>query len=188
MRARGAAARFVRASADRALRATGSPDGYPSEWFWEFLDGKNITQFSDFMATYYPELGGDYQKFAPLFTAQLFNATEWAELFQASGARYVVLTSKHHEGFATWARGDMYTGWKQPWSADLVGPKRDLVGELTDAVRGAGLTMGLYHSQFEWFNPVYLVRSLLAARTARAAASRASAVCAGGQGVRLQDV
>ena len=38
----------------------------------------------------------------------------------------------------------------------IPGPKRDLVGELTAAVRGAGLHMGLYHSIFEWFHPLYL--------------------------------
>jgi alpha-L-fucosidase len=39
-----------------------------------------------------------YEDFGPLFTAKFFNANQWAEILQASGAKYVVLTSKHHEG------------------------------------------------------------------------------------------
>lgn len=39
-----------------------------------------------------------YEDFGPLFTAKFFNASHWADIFQASGAKYVVLTSKHHEG------------------------------------------------------------------------------------------
>lgn len=39
-----------------------------------------------------------YEDFGPLFTAKFFNASHWADIFQASGAKYIVLTSKHHEG------------------------------------------------------------------------------------------
>ena len=63
----------------------------------------------------------------------------------------VVLTSKHHEGWCNF-RGSYHWNWN---SVDA-GPKRDLVGNLTDSVRAAGLHMGLYHSLREWFNPLYL--------------------------------
>ena len=63
----------------------------------------------------------------------------------------VVLTSKHHEGWCNF-RGSYHWNWN---SVDA-GPKRDLVGDLTDSVRAAGLHMGLYHSLREWFNPIYL--------------------------------
>ena len=92
-----------------------------------------------------------YACFAREFHAELWNASEWASLFAASGARYVVLTSKHHEGFTNWP-----SNYSFQWQAPSTGPARDVVGELTGAVRARGLYMGLYHSLLEWFHPLYL--------------------------------
>jgi len=64
-----------------------------------------------------------YQDFARDFTAEFFNATEWAELFKASGAKYVVLTSKHHEGYTLWPSTYSFS-----WNSMDVGPQKDLVG------------------------------------------------------------
>lgn len=64
-----------------------------------------------------------YQDFARDFTAEFFNASDWAELFQASGARYIVLTSKHHEGYTLWPSTYSFS-----WNSMAVGPHRDLVG------------------------------------------------------------
>ncbi|MBN1272220.1 MAG: alpha-L-fucosidase [Candidatus Aminicenantes bacterium] len=89
----------------------------------------------------------EYRDFAPLFRAELFDPNEWAGLFARSGAKYVVLTSKHHDGFCLWPAKSSY---KKGWNSMDVGPKRDLVGELTKAVRAKGLRMGLYYSIIEW--------------------------------------
>ena len=67
-----------------------------------------------------------------------------------NGAQYVVLTSKHHEGFALWP-----SRYSWNWNAVDVGPHRDVLGDLTAAVRRAGLRMGYYYSLYEWFNPQY---------------------------------
>jgi len=88
-----------------------------------------------------------YRDFAPSFTAELWDPDFWAELFAESGARYVVLTSKHHDGFCLWPTKSPF---KNYWNSMDVGPKRDLVGELTEAVRSRGLRMGLYYSLIEW--------------------------------------
>lgn len=70
---------------------------------------------------------------------------EWARVFRNAGARYVVLTTKHHEGFTLWP-----SQVENPSQKGLHA-KRDIVGELTEAVRGAGLKMGLYYSGgFDW--------------------------------------
>jgi alpha-L-fucosidase len=92
-----------------------------------------------------------YQDFAPKFQAKLFEPDRWAKMFKRAGAKYVVLTSKHHEGFTLWPSN---VSWN--WNAMDVGPHRDLVGDLAEAVRAENLTYGLYHSLFEWFNPIYL--------------------------------
>ena len=65
-----------------------------------------------------------YQEFAKDFTAEFFNATQWSEIFEASGAKYVVLTSKHHEGYTLWPSKYSFS-----WNSMDVGPHRDLIGE-----------------------------------------------------------
>jgi len=92
-----------------------------------------------------------YADFASQFSAEFYDPEEWADIFKASGAKYIVLTSKHHEGFTLWPSK---VSWN--WNAKDVGPKRDLLGDLADAVRKANLRFGVYHSLFEWFNPLYL--------------------------------
>jgi alpha-L-fucosidase len=89
----------------------------------------------------------EYRDFAPLFKAELFDPDYWAELFARSGAKYVVLTSKHHDGFCLWPTKSPY---KKGYNSLDTGPKRDLVGDLTRAVRAKGLRMGLYYSIIEW--------------------------------------
>ena len=79
-----------------------------------------------------------YQNFAPQFRAELFDPDHWADVFQRSGAKYVALTSKHHEGFALWPSKEASATWGRPWNAVETGPKRDLLGDLTDAVRAQG--------------------------------------------------
>jgi alpha-L-fucosidase len=78
-----------------------------------------------------PEFG--YKDVIPLFKAENWNPDEWAELFDRSGAKYVVLTAEHHDGYAMWD-SDL-----TPWCATKVGPKRDLVGDLGTAVRKLGM-------------------------------------------------
>lgn len=97
----------------------------------------------------YPK-GWTYHDFAPLWKAEFFNPQQWAKLFVDSGAKYVVLTSKHHEGFTLWP-----SNYSWGWNSVDVGPHRDLVGELGAAVKSQGIKFGLYHSLFEWFNPLW---------------------------------
>ncbi len=89
----------------------------------------------------------EYRDFAPMFRAELFDPDYWAELFARSGARYVVLTAKHHDGFCLWPTQSPY---KKGWNSLDTGPRRDLVKDLADAVRRQGLRFGLYYSIIEW--------------------------------------
>jgi alpha-L-fucosidase len=95
----------------------------------------------------------EYRDFAPQFRAELYDPAVWADLFKRSGARYVVLTSKHHDGFCLWPTRSPY---KKGWNSMDVGPRRDLVGDLAEAVRSRGLRFGLYYSVIEWeSNPTH---------------------------------
>ncbi|XP_068603257.1 tissue alpha-L-fucosidase-like [Brachionichthys hirsutus] len=123
-----------------------------SEWFWWDWQGKQPPdpRCVKFMADSYPP-GFTYPDFAPQFHAGFFDPTEWADIFSASGAKYVVLTAKHHEGFTNWGSPNSWN-----WNSVDAGPHRDLVGELGEAVRNRSLHYGLYNSLFEWFHPLYL--------------------------------
>lgn len=123
-----------------------------SEWYWHrFMKDTSAVgrAFRDFhFKTYGPQFR--YPDFAPQFRAELFQPGEWASLFQASGAKYVVLTSKHHDGYTLWPSAQSWN-----WNSMDIGPHRDLAGDLSAAVKAKGLVMGFYYSLYEWFNPLY---------------------------------
>jgi len=133
------------------------PDGY-SEWYWSNLMEADRHSHKEVKAFHAKNYGSsfDYKDFASQFRAELFEPDHWAEVFRKSGARYVVLTSKHHEGFTLWPSAEADRSWGRPWNAVSVGPKRDLLGDLSKSVRKAGLKMGIYYSLYEWYNPVWL--------------------------------
>ncbi|KAF0301354.1 Alpha-L-fucosidase [Amphibalanus amphitrite] len=119
--------------------------------FWEYWQEQKWPQYVEFMEkNYRPNF--TYPDFASQFTAEFFDPAQWADLFKAAGAKYVVLTTKHHEGFTLWP-----SKYAWNWNAKDVGPNRDLVGDLAAAVRNrTDIRFGVYHSLFEFFNPIWL--------------------------------
>jgi alpha-L-fucosidase len=137
-----------------------APVGQYAEWYW-----KNISNHSPTNAWWQfheKNYGANfqYQDFAPRFTAELFNPKQWADVFVRAGVKYVVLTSKHHDGFALWPSAEASRDWGRPWNAAETGPKQDLVGELAAATRARGLKFGIYYSFYEWFNPLWLTNRI----------------------------
>jgi len=91
----------------------------------------------------------NYYNFAPTFNREIqkWNPDSWAEIFRSAGAKYVVVTTKHHDGFTLWPSSVP----TPTLPLDRQHATRDLVGELSAAVRKAGLRMGLYYSGgYDW--------------------------------------
>ena len=75
-----------------------------------------------------------YPDFAPQFHAELFDPDQWSDLFVRSGARYVVLTAKHHDGFCLWpSHFTEHSVRRSPWRHG----RGDVVQELSEACRDA---------------------------------------------------
>ena len=132
----------------------GAPKQY-AEWYWQRLsDPKPDNPWRKFHEARYGA-DFDYKDFAPQFRAELFDPDQWADLFARSGAKYIVPTSKHHEGFCLWPSAEASRTWGRPWNAVETGPKRDLMGDLKTAVEKRGIKFGFYYSLYEWFNPLW---------------------------------
>ncbi|CAN5671422.1 alpha-L-fucosidase [soil metagenome] len=129
-----------------------------AEWYWMRINaGKdpNIQKadVGKMFIDHHNKMYGSnfkYQDFAPMFKAEYFKPNEWASIFKDAGAKYVIFTSKHHEGFTNWPSAESWN-----WNSVDIGPHRDLCGDLTKAVKDSGLHMGMYYSLYEWFNPLY---------------------------------
>jgi alpha-L-fucosidase len=92
-----------------------------------------------------------YERYARYFEPDLFDPVDWAQQAKRAGMRYVVLTTKHHEGFCLWdSKLTDYTVMKTPYG-------KDIVAQYVDAVRAAGLKVGFYHSLLDWHHPDFLV-------------------------------
>ncbi len=133
-----------------------SPKGEYAEWYQYALQEK---QFGGAVADYHAKKYGPdfkYKDFAPLFKADLWDPAAWADLVVKSGAKYMVLTTKHHAGDCLWPSAEASRAYGRPWNTMEMGPRRDLVGELSAAMRAKGLKVGLYYSLYEWYHPLWL--------------------------------
>ena len=135
-----------------SVPAYASPEGY-AEWFYRGLmvgDTARRGVMSHYADTSLPVLE-QYRELTKYWKAERWNPDEWAALFKDAGARYVVLVTKHHDGYCLWDSP------RQPqWNSVTSGPRRNIVEELTSAVRKQGMRMGFYYSLPEWTNPLHI--------------------------------
>jgi alpha-L-fucosidase len=89
----------------------------------------------------------EYERLASTFKPKPKAAREWAKLATDSGMKYMVMTTKHHEGYCMWDTKE--TGY----NAVKTGPGRDLVAEYVDACHEYGLKVGFYYSLMDWHHP-----------------------------------
>lgn len=90
----------------------------------------------------------EYEKFAPQFNPLKFNADEWVSMAKNAGMKYIVITSKHHDGFSLWDSkvSDYDVMDRTPF-------KRDIMKELSAACKRQGIVFCMYHSIMDWHHP-----------------------------------
>jgi alpha-L-fucosidase len=124
-----------------------SVPAFSTEWYPRQMYLQDSEVFKHHLETYGPHNRFGYKDFIPLFTADRFDADHWAGLFRKAGAQFVVPVAEHHDGFA------MYDCSFSEWNAARMGPKRDIIGELAEAVRKQWLVFGLssHRAEHWWF-------------------------------------
>ncbi|MFC2098861.1 alpha-L-fucosidase [Bacteroidota bacterium] len=125
-----------------------SVPAFGTEWYPRHMYLENHKGWGEDVRPHHLEkYGADfhYHEFIPSFTAEHFNAEEWAKLFKASGAKYAGPVAEHCDNFSMW------DSKVNPWNASEMGPKRDIVAELEKAIRGEGLKfVTTLHHQWNW--------------------------------------
>jgi alpha-L-fucosidase len=93
----------------------------------------------------------DYRRYFERFNPDQYDPAQWAGAAKAAGMKYVVITSKHHEGFCLWdTRQTDYKVTNTPYGKDVLGP-------FVEAFRAAGLKIGFYYSLLDWHHPDFTI-------------------------------
>jgi len=124
-----------------------SVPAYGNEWYARNMYLADKPEFEHHRTTWGPQKAFGYKDFIPLLTGEAFDPDAWAALFREAGAQYVVPVAEHHDGFA------MYRSGLNPWNAAAMGPHRDVIGELAEAVRRRAMVFGLstHRAEHWWF-------------------------------------
>jgi alpha-L-fucosidase len=120
-----------------------SVPAFSSEWYPRNMYEPGFDAYKHHIATYGPQDKFGYKDFIPMFKAERFDPSGWAELFKKAGAKYVVPVAEHHDGFA------MYDSGLSDWTAAKMGPHRDVIGDLAKAARAQGLRFGVSSHRVE---------------------------------------
>lgn len=117
-----------------------------AEWYPYYMSVEESQTHTYHRETYGPDV--EYLDFVHDWHAERWDPEEWARLFDRIGAGYVLLTGEHHDGFPLWE-----THYSR-YNAASLGPQRDLVGDLCEAVRDRGLRFGAsYHANLNYYQP-----------------------------------
>ncbi|GHO47353.1 alpha-L-fucosidase [Ktedonospora formicarum] len=121
--------------------------GFGNEWYPRNMYLQDSPEFKHHLATYGPQKQSGYKDLIAQFSADKFDPDAWANLFRQAGAQFVVPVAEHHDGFA------LYDCSFSEWNAVKMGPKRDIIGELAEAVRKQWLVFGLssHRAEHWWF-------------------------------------
>jgi alpha-L-fucosidase len=124
-----------------------SVPAFGNEWYPRNMYLRGTPEFEHHIKAWGPHHQFGYKDFIPMFRAEEYHPREWADLFREAGAKFVIPVAEHHDGFP------MYASDLSDWTAAKMGPKRDLIGELAEAVRQQGMVFGVssHRAEHWWF-------------------------------------
>ena len=123
-----------------------SVPAFGNEWYPRNMYIQGSKEYEHHIETYGKHKDFGYKDFIPLFKAENFDADQWAEIIEGSGAKYVVPVAEHHDGF------QMYRSDFSHFNAYEMGPEKDILGELKTAFEKKGLVTGASSHRIEhWF-------------------------------------
>ena len=120
---------------------------FGNEWYPRRMYLQDDPAFEHHRQTWGDHTKFGYKDFIPMLTAEKYDADEWAQLFKDAGAKFVMPVAEHHDGFP------MYDSDLTDWCAAKMGPKRDVVGELAEAVRARDMVFAVssHRAEHWWF-------------------------------------
>lgn len=124
-----------------------SVPAFGNEWYARNMYVPGTREFEHHRSTYGPHDQFGYKDFIADFRAGDFDPADWAHLFREAGAQFVVPVAEHHDGFC------MYDSARTRWTSASMGPQRDVLGELGQAVRGQSMVLGAssHRAEHWWF-------------------------------------
>jgi len=124
-----------------------SVPAYDNEWYPRHMYAKDYHVGKHHVENYGPVDQFGYKNFIPMFKGEKFDPGKWVELFEESGAKYIMPVAEHHDGF------QMYDSDLSKWNAKKMGPCRDIIGEIKEAVKGKNIAFALSSHRAEhcWF-------------------------------------
>ena len=123
-----------------------SVPAFGNEWYPRHMYKQGTPEYEHHLKTYGRHTEFGYKDFIPMFKGERFDAEKWVDLFQQAGAKYVVPVAEHHDGF------QMYPSEISHWNAYEMGPKRDILGEISASCKKRGIELGASSHRIEhWF-------------------------------------
>ena len=120
-----------------------------------FWNGKRVNGYAEWIMNKAQIPIEDYEKLAGQFNPIKYNPDEWVRLAKEAGMKYIIITSKHHDGFCLWdSKETKYD------VIDASPYQKDLLKQLADACKRHDMKLGFYHSILDWHHPDYLPRRL----------------------------
>lgn len=131
----------------------------PAQWYRDAKFGVFVhyglyaqVGYTEWAQNHFEMQVADYEKLQMQFAPKQFNANQWLQMFKNAGAKYVVFTAKHHEGFSMYqSQYSNFNSFKSPYSIDFL-------AQLSLASKQVDMPFGVYYSVMDWHHPDYLPR------------------------------